>query len=651
MKKAGRILKIFAVILFVLIAVAAAEWFALKGAKDAFDELLLRDAMNSASVMLVACRTVYEFQVLRELEREQLLVEAAQHVPDTISPGSLELVREAGRLPLVILADSTGQILDKSGAVMADIYPWLGRLPENLPGVFGGFVEREMFGIDRELPLTEGPKGLALKTAWGILILFAPEPTIRERENLTVGRLIGHLGENPNVRYITLQDDAGFIFATKSVTEMTSLTADSFLTKVRATGRPDSRYTEFSGERVFELAIDFPRMGLYRGILRIGLSTSDYERLYRSYAIQIGIILLLVLAVTIAAAVLLRTTRRLAVQKGLSDAILSEMGAACVAVDADGIITLINPVASRIFGIPVREAVGAIFEDVLPGDPLRLGDVLGKGTGGLFTTEIPSGDNERQFDVSTGKLPDGGAFAVAEDITGLNALRKEAAGAEHLRALGELAAGVAHEIRNPLNAIGIAAQRLSNEFEPVEDRAGYSELLGGVRREIGRLDNVIREFIGLSAPMAPDISYRPLTPLLEEIVLDAGIRAGGKNIEFTSEIEEIGPAHFDPEQLKKALINLIKNAVEATPDGGRMSLTAELRESTISISIWDNGPPIPDSVREKLGKPFVSAGKESGTGIGLFVAFRIARDHGGKIEYESGESGTTFSFILPRPEQ
>lgn len=634
--------------MLVISAVIVGEWYALKGVKRVFEQLLFRDAMNSASVMLVACRMVYDFQVLREIEREQLLIEATQKIPhDEIDHEALEKIREAGKLPLVVLTDEQGNIMDKSGAIMADTYSWMEDLPDKLPGVYSGKDTAEIYGIDRDFPLTEEPKVMAIRVENGVLVLFAPEPTIREREELTVGNLIGHLGENPNVRYITLQDKNGFIFATKSVTEMSSLSADSFLIEVQRTGATRHRYIDFHGERVYELAVKFPKMGLYKGVLRIGLSTADYQRLYTGYGIQLAIILLLVLAVAIVAVILLFTSRRLSAEKGLSDAILSEMNALCIAVDREGIISLVNPVAARVFGVKKSDAIGRLVEDVFPGDPLRLSDTLQSGVGSMFPAECQIGDMVYHLDVSTGILPDGGAFAIAEDITDILQLRKEAAGAEHLRALGELAAGVAHEIRNPLNAIGIASQRLSSEFEPREDEEGYLELLRNVRQEIGRLDKVVREFIGLSAPMSPDLKRQPLQPILDEIAEAAKLRASGKCIEFVTDMDDVGLVAFDEEQLKKALLNLIKNAVEATPKNGKISLSAKCVEEEIRIEIWDNGPPIPPEIREKLGKPFVSAGKEGGTGIGLFVAFRVARDHGGRIEVESDDSGTSFTLVLP----
>ncbi len=550
-------------------------------------------------------------------------------------------------LPLAILTDSTGTIIEKTSAIPASLYPWLSHVSDNLPSIYSGLSDMETFGIDRELPLTEGPKGLAMRVSNGIVILFAPEPTIREREELTVGKLIGRLGENPRVRYITLQDESGFIFATKSVREMTSLVADSFLIEVRANKEPNWRYLDFSGERVFELAMEFPPMGSYRGVLRVGLSTSDYDHLLRGYAVQLGIILLLVLLVAVAATGLLLATRRLAAERGLSDAILSGMSAACVAVDKEETVTLVNPIAGRLFNISHKRVLGEKLEKVIPDDPLELKTVLEKGIGESFQLEIEKGGERYVFDVSTGLLPDGGAFAVAEDISDLVELRKEVAGAEHLRALGELAAGVAHEIRNPLNSIGIAAQRLAVEFEPEKDVQAYRDLLSALRGEIDRLDRVIQEFIGLSAPMAPDMRTQPLAPLLEEVSAAGKLHAEGAKVHFETEISDIGKLDFDSEHLKKALLNLIKNAVEATPPNGHVRLTAVRSSEDVEISIWDDGPPIPEKVMEKLGKPFVSAGKEGGTGIGLFVAYRVVRDHGGDIEVETGESGTTFTVILP----
>ncbi len=631
----------------ILIAIVAAEWYALRATRKAFSETMFQSTLDAASVLIEACRTVYGFQVMREFERESRLIYTAESVSDSITPIEIEEIAQSGGLPLVILTDFEGNIVYRSSPPTPDMYPWINNLKNNLLSIYEGISESELFGIDRDLPLEDGPKGLALRIDNGVLILFAPEPTVREREELTLGRMIGRLGENPGVRYLALQDESGFIFATKSVGRMSSLSADTFLAEVLEKGEPNHRYIDFSGERVFELAIGFPTMGRYRGVLRIGFSTTEYDRLLNGYSIQIGIILFLVLLVAIGGVALSLTARRLAEQKGLSGAILSEMNAACIAIDSSGCITMLNPLALKLFGLSTSDIRGKKYSDFFAGDPFRLLELINAGSGRNFRTEIEGADGVRTFDVSNGRLPDGGAFAVADDVTNIIELKREAAGAEHLRALGELAAGVAHEIRNPLNAIGIAAQRLRAEFEPTTDNDEYDGLLGDLRVEIARLDRVIREFIGLSAPMAPNIEQRLLRPVLDEIVDAARLRASGSEIDFSAKIDEVGVAHFDEEQLKKALLNIIKNAVEATPSGGKIVLTASRDNEFIRIAIWDSGPPVPQKVMEKLGKPFVSVGKEGGTGIGLFVAFRVARDHGGRIEVETGANGTTFVFFLP----
>jgi len=637
----------------ILLVVAVAEWTSLKAVERAFAELLFRDARNAAEVMIEACRTVYQFQVIREFERKIVLMQAANQVPDSVTQEDLEFITERERLPLALLTDLEGSIISGSGPISPEIQLALGNLREELSGVYEGALDADTFGIDLQLPLTTGPKGMAMRVANGVVLLFAPDPLIPEREELTIGHMIRRFGENPRVRYIALQDESGFIFANRSrlgddsPLELTRLEEDSFLVAVYEQGKPDYRYHNLGSERIFEMAIRFPAMGRYRGVLRTGLSTSDHDRLLRGYAIQLGIVLLSALIISVIAISLLLTTKRLAIQKGLSDAILSETSAACVAIDSDGLINLFNPGAARIFRINPQNAIGKAVEDILSGDPLMLCDSIDRGSGRTFRADLNIGKESRVLDVSTGILPDGGAFAVSEDVTNMMQLKKDAAANEHLRALGELAAGVAHEIRNPLNAIGIAAQRLETEFDPVEDAEGYTELLSGLRTEIHRLDRVIREFIGLSAPMAPDLIRQPIKPLLDNIIDGAALRSKCAGIQFEADISDCREVAYDSSQLEKAILNLVKNAIEATPVGGKIKIRAFSRNEDVHIIIWDNGPPIPDKIRSKLGKPFITSGKEGGTGIGLFVAFRIIRDHGGRIEVDSDKDGTSFEIIIP----
>ena len=636
-------------LLAILVIVIAVEWFALRATKLAFSELMFRNGLGSASVLIEACRTVYGFQVLREFERESRLIFASESIPESIGPGDVEKIAKQSQLPLVVFTDFDANIIFKSSSTYNELFSWLNTVKTNLHLIYDNTESTQLFGIDRELPLEEGPKGLAIRVKNGVIILFAPEPTSREREELTLGRMIGRLGENPEVRYLALQDTSGFIFATKTVRKMSSLTSDEFLQKVVETGEANSRYADFSGERVFELALNFPQMGRYKGILRIGFSAADYDRLFRGYAFQIGAILVLVLIAAGGIIALSMTTRRLSAQVGLSEAIVSEMNAACLAINPSGKISLINPVAVKLFGLSSREICGKSYVATFPEDILGLQKVLKTKRAYIARTEIKTPSGVRLLDISANKLVEGGAFAVAEDITDIIELKKEAASVEHLRALGELTAGVAHEIRNPLNAIGIVAQRLSAEFTPMEDEVEYLDMLKNLRVEISRLDNIVREFIGLSAPLAPNLSFKPIDPLLAEIEAAGRLRAEGSGIDFESKIDFSGHIEFDDDQLKKALLNLIKNAVEATPKGGKIKLKAYKLADELCISVWDSGPPVPNKIIEKLGKPFVSAGKEGGTGIGLFVTFRVAKDHGGRIEVDTGENGTDFRCVLPIP--
>jgi len=639
--------RLILILLAILLVVIAVEWYALRAARRAFSELKFRSGLSAAEVMIEACRTVYGFQVLREFERESRLVSALAFVPDTIRTGrDVERIERSAQVPLVVFTDFEGNIVHRS-ASGGEFYSWLVDIRANLPDIYDNFAQTQLFGIDLELPLEGGPKGIAVRVENGVVILFAPEPTLHEREELTVGRMIGRLGENPEVRYLALQDETGFIFATKSVQRMSSLSADDFLLDVHETGAPNYRYAEFSGERVFEMALSFPQMGRYRGVLRIGLSTADYDRLFRGYVLQIGVILLLVIFAVVGALMVSYRARRLSAQVRLSDAVVSEMNAACVAVNSSGNISLLNPMSAMLFGISQKEAIGRSYSSVFPSDELGLERVIATGQGMSARIEVETKKGARILDVSAGKLSDGGAFAVAEDVTDIIELKREAASLEHLRALGELAAGVAHEIRNPLNAIGIVAQRLSGEFRPTEGEEEYSDMLKNLRAEISRLDNIVREFIGLSAPMAPELSFAPLEPLIREIERAGRLRAEGSGIEFESQIEFEGKAEFDENQLKKALFNLLKNAVEATPSGGKIVFSVREQNGEIHISVWDSGAPVPDKIMKKLGKPFVSAGKEGGTGIGLFVAFRIAKDHRGRIDVETTEEGTSFTLVLP----
>jgi len=222
--------------------------------------------------------------------------------------------------------------------------------------------------------------------------------------------------------------------------------------------------------------------------------------------------------------------------------------------------------------------------------------------------------------------------------------------AERLSSLGHLAAGVAHEIRNPLNAIGLGLQRLRREFVPQEESQNqeYLALADVMSKEIRRVNDIVEEFLTLSRPFQLHLATSSLQDLLKNLVLllqeEASSRGIRLHLEMTPELPSI---KMDEEKLMQALLNLVKNGLQAIENGGTVRIEARILKNRIQVSILDTGAGIPSDQIEKIFNYYYTT-KEKGVGLGLPIAHRIIEAHGGQLTVESQVgSGTRVTVALP----
>jgi two-component system sensor histidine kinase PilS (NtrC family) len=316
-------------------------------------------------------------------------------------------------------------------------------------------------------------------------------------------------------------------------------------------------------------------------------------------------------------------------------------------------ITLLNGTGAAILGVEVAAVLGRSLGAVLP----DLAEVLRSTEGnGRDECEIARGGRKLLlgFTVSPLRDPSGeplGSVLTFQDLTDQRRLENALRTRSHLASLGELSAGLAHEVRNPLAALSGAAQMLSQPGEESSAQSPVSaedkKLLDVIRRETKHLDGLVSDFLAFARPPEPSLSEGDLSEIVSSTVeaFQASEQLGGRGLQC--ELANL-LVRFDSAQMRQVLWNLLRNAVEATGPEGHIGVRVRAEGDSVLLEVADDGPGIPPHLREQIFEPFFTT-KERGTGLGLALVGRIVEAHGGTIELDSAVvKGTRFVVRLPR---
>ena len=289
------------------------------------------------------------------------------------------------------------------------------------------------------------------------------------------------------------------------------------------------------------------------------------------------------------------------------------------------------------------------------------GEVIGTARVGLQTRETDTllRENRHHIFIWTGVMMTIGLAAMVvlfyiqiRHLSRLQAMQERLHQAERLSSLGKLGAGVAHEIRNPLNAISIAVQRLKREFLPQheEQQGEFQQLAQVVREEIGRLNVIVEDFLSLSRSGRLDLKPQPIEHLLQKTLFLVQEEAKARGILIQEHgADSCPPVPMDLPKMQQVLLNLVKNAMESISGEGSITLAAEpAGKDYLRITVADTGKGMFPKEQQRIFDPYYTT-KEKGVGLGLAIAHEIVLAHGGDIRVRSKPGrGTAFEIFLPQ---
>lgn len=345
-------------------------------------------------------------------------------------------------------------------------------------------------------------------------------------------------------------------------------------------------------------------------------------------------------------------------EKGLLETIFQALQEGLIVLDGKGAIRYANRAAEELLGFSTEEAVGVSIRRYLKDLDWNLIQTLDESEWTrLLNREVEVTYPEHRFvafyvvPLSAVDPSEKGAVILLRDVTSDRETTAGQIESERFNAIRLLAAGVAHEIGNPLNSLTIHLQLLERESREVETERGdeLRQLIDVCKNEVFRLDRIINQFLKAVRPVQLQRSKSNVGRLLDETLsfLQHEIRDRNVLVE-TERPDPLPEIPVDEQQIKQAFFNLIKNAVEAMEQGGLLKITIQVDERFIAVAFHDSGPGIH---MEKIGKIFepYETTKEKGSGLGLMIVQRIVRDHGGQIEVHSDPGkGTCFTLFLPR---
>lgn len=514
----------------------------------------------------------------------------------------------------------------------------------------------------KEARLEQGNRfAVAVRRAFGngvIVVNLDAESYLNFKNKIGFGKLILDMGSGTGIDYILLQGPDEILAANKNVDELSNFSNDSDLKKVFDSESSLSRIVRFEGRSVYEAVNLFKMDNKKIGVFRVGLSmdeiySSETRMLTRAVVVSLIVI---VITVIILSVIISNQNYNLVAEEykriqTLTGNIIENLSPALITVDSSDNIIIFNRSAYKMLSVNENDNVvnldtinnisNDIYSIMCKKENLDNFELETLVNGANKTMMLNSASTEEiNSSLSTYSL-------LIEDITDVRKIEKQLMQNEKFTAMGELASGVAHEIRNPLNTIIMISQRLEREYKSKINSNDFSSLLEILHSESHRVNDIIEQFLRFTKPAKLITAEYDVSEFLSEIIKIAEVQAAGKEVKIKANVQSSGNLTFDYQQMKQVFINLIRNAVDASQSGGTISIDFTSGKKGNVFTISDNGSGISKENLKKIFDIYFTT-KNNGTGMGLSIVRQIILQHNGTIDVESElNRGSKFTITLP----
>ncbi len=654
------------IIIFISIAalMVTSAVIELKQSKNELLQLMTTQAHSLLESLIIASKnTLQSYEYLENIERQRLLNNAV-FIRKLYEKHKLtnKVLREIGSqnavYHIIVFNKQKKQLFSSLNKSLRDSLQKNAPL-EILDPIFRNEVDTLYIGF-RTARLEKGYRyvvALAANDRSAIVLNIDASHFLELKKQIGFGALLRSVVKgSPSIIYIALQDTTTILAGSGNLSNLKSIFSSEFLTKSYTDSLFLTHSISSDSFEVFEAVHPFTYKGNSIGLFRIGLSMQPIhdinERIFR----RLIIITIVLVIIGFILFTYIFTRQRLdilhkqyQVVETYSGSIIDNVSDAIIVYNKEEGIMIFNDAAAALFGKDKK--------DVIKKPPKRI--FREPGCKEIIKKEFEVkqhvctiGHEKKYLFISKSEFYDSketvNTILVIRDLTEQRNLEQKMERKQRLTAMGELASGVAHEIRNPLNAIGTIVQQLDKDFEPQNEKEEYHDLVKIVYSEVKRIDETIKDFLRFARPEPISPEKFNLQDLFKELHKQYRSLMDEKNITLKIESKWSGSVKWDKRQMKQVFINLLINAIDAINKEGNITISSEsLNDKEVSIKISDNGHGMSNDVQENIFNLYYTT-KAKGSGIGLSIVQRIVYEHHGLITVESEMGkGTTFLIQMP----